>query len=82
MTFNKGRGFYEFVKRVIIQEYKEVILQDKITGDFFSGKEARDIVGIPEGRVTLSPKQAELDKYNGIVNSLKICYLLFNRFFK
>ena len=69
MTFQKGRGFYEFKKRVIIQEYKEIILQDKITGDFYSGSEARDIVGIPEGRVTLSPKQADLDKYHIFIQS-------------
>jgi hypothetical protein len=69
MTFKKGRGFYEFIKRVIIQEYKEIILQDKITGDFYSGSEARKIVGIPEGRVTLSPRQADLDKYNIFIQS-------------
>ncbi len=69
MTFKKGRGFYEFIKRVLIQEYKEVILQDKITGDFFSGSEAREIVGIPEGRVSFAPKEADLGKYNIFIQS-------------
>lgn len=69
MTFNKGRGFYEFIKRVLIQEYKEVVLQDKVTGDFYSGDEAREIVGIPEGRVSFSPNGADLNKYNIFIQS-------------
>ena len=69
MTFQKGRGFYEFIKRVLIQEYKEIILQDKITGDFYTGGEAREIVGIPEGRVSFAPNQADLNKYNIFIQS-------------
>jgi hypothetical protein len=48
-TFKKGRGFYEFTKRVKVQDYKEVILQDDATGDLFSGDKARQMAGIPIG---------------------------------
>jgi len=56
-TFKKGRGFYEFTKSVEIQDHKEVILQERATGDMFSGREAREILGLPGyGTVTVSPQ--------------------------
>lgn len=58
LTFKKGRGFYEFTKRVKVQDYKEVILMDNATGDLFSGEKAREIAGIPIG-VTASVKPGE-----------------------
>jgi hypothetical protein len=50
LTFRKGRGFYEFTKSVLVQSYKEVILQDRTTGEMFSGDKAREIAGIPIGK--------------------------------
>lgn len=47
--FSPGKGFYELTKTEEVQERKEVILQDKITGDMFSGKTAREMVGLPYG---------------------------------
>lgn len=49
VTFKPGRGFYEFTKRSTIQDYKEVILMDNVTGDLFSGDKAREMAGIPIG---------------------------------
>jgi len=49
LTFQTGRGFYEFTKRVKVQANKEVILQDLKTGDLFSGDKARQMAGIPLG---------------------------------
>src|SRR5574343_51712 len=49
ITFKKGRGFYQFTKRTMIQDYKEVILMNKMTGDLFNGDKAREIAGIPIG---------------------------------
>jgi hypothetical protein len=49
ITFKKGRGFYQFTKRTLIQDYKEVILMNKATGDLFNGDKAREIAGIPVG---------------------------------
>lgn len=47
--FRIGRGFYELTKTELVQERKEVILRDKVTGDMWSGKEARELLGIPYG---------------------------------
>lgn len=56
IEFKTGRGFYEFIKSVKVQHYKEIILQDKETGDFFSGEKARDIAKIPHGEdATVKP---------------------------
>ena len=56
IAFKIGRGFYEFTKSVKVQHHKEIILQDKVTGDFFSGDKARDIAKIPHGEdATVKP---------------------------
>lgn len=47
--FRTGRGFYELTKSETVQESKEVVLVDKSTGDMLTGKEARNIIGIPFG---------------------------------
>jgi hypothetical protein len=58
--FRKGRGFYQFTKRETIQENKEVVLRDKLTGDMFTGPEARIMIGLPYGeRGDISPKYFE-----------------------
>ena len=49
LIFSKGKGFYEFSKRSKIQDYKEIVLMDKATGDMFSGDDARTLMGIPVG---------------------------------
>jgi len=49
IVFKKGRGFYEFTKKVKVQSYKEVVLMNKKTGDMFNGDKAREIAGIPLG---------------------------------
>ena len=54
-SFVVGKGFYELSKRELVQERKEIVLQNK-AGDFFSGSAARDMVGLPFGeRGNLKP---------------------------
>lgn len=60
LDFKVGRGFYEFTKKVTVQAYKEIILMDKTTGDFYSGDKAREIAGIPVGvEARVSPESIE-----------------------
>jgi hypothetical protein len=57
VTFKKGRGFYQFTKSEEIQEKKEVVLRNKVTGDMFTGSEARNFIGLPFGtRGQIRPK--------------------------
>ena len=48
LTFAKGKSFYQFVSREIIQQYKKIVLMDR-TGDLYTGADARKVVGIPYG---------------------------------
>lgn len=48
IPFKEGNGFYEFNKSEEIQWYKEVVVQDRTTGDLYSGDAARDMVNLPK----------------------------------
>ena len=74
LKFEKGRGFYEFVKRdkkTKIQDYKEVILMDNTTGDLFSGDKARELAGIPIGR-TVDMQPTGVDGYTVFIQSTSV----------
>ena len=68
LPFKKGRGFYEFTKAETVQGYKEVIIQDKATGEMFSGDKAREILGIPSG-TTSRVRPEHLTRYRGFIQS-------------
>jgi len=81
VEYEKGRGFYELVrhgkKRYKVQPYKEIILMDRESGDFFTGSETRDILGLTPWRPksecvggvheSLPPNQ--IDKYRVFIQS-------------
>lgn len=68
LTFKKGRGFYEFIKSVKVQHYKEVVIERKATGDFFEGDQARELLGLPRGKdATVKPDR--LNDYRGFIQS-------------
>lgn len=70
LTFNVGRGFYQFTKSVKVQSYKEVVLMDKKTGDMYSGDRARELAGIPIGvDATVSPGKGNLVDYVCFIQS-------------
>ena len=66
--FRKGRGFYQFMKSELVQEHKEVVLRNKVTGDMFTGAEARNFIGLPFGeRGKIRPKY--FDDYEVYIQS-------------
>lgn len=70
LEFQKGRGFYEFTKREEIQEYKEVVAQNRNSGAIITGKRARSVLGIPEDRANVTPDpEAE---HTGFVQSTSV----------
>jgi len=71
LTFNKGRGFYEFTKTETIQGYKEVILMERATGDFYEGERARELLGLPVGE-SARVKPTSLEKYAVFVQSTSV----------
>lgn len=49
LIFRAGKGFYEFTKTETIQARKEIVLQNRTTGDLFAGNQARLMLGLPIG---------------------------------
>ncbi len=68
LHFKTGRGFYEFTKTETIQARKEVVLMERSTGDKFSGRKAREMLGLPEGD-SARIRPTMLDKYIVFVQS-------------
>lgn len=70
LSFQIGRGFYQFTKRVLVQDHKEVILVDKTTGDVFCGDQARRMAGIPVGITEkVKPDSDELENFECFIQS-------------
>ncbi len=46
IEFKRGRGFYELTKHETVQQYKEVIIQDRKTGEMFTGAQVRERLGL------------------------------------
>lgn len=68
IEFKVGRGFYQFTKRVKVQDHKEIILMNKLTGNFFTGNAARKLAGIPLG-VTANVSPESLPEYLVFIQS-------------
>ena len=73
LTFKKGRGFYEFTKTEDIQEYKEVVAQNRTTGVILYNEDARKVLGIPPGRCRCKPSSKE---WLGFVQSTSVNRML------
>lgn len=71
LEFKKGRGFYELTKTVKVQSHKEIILQDRKSGDFFTGTHARDLLGLPQDE-DASLKPLNLEKYKVFIQSTSV----------
>jgi len=72
ITFNKGRGFYEFIKPEIIQPQKEIVLMEKDTGNLFEGEVARHIAGIGKNEERSKIKPGDLPKYRIFIQSTSV----------
>lgn len=56
ITYYKGCAFYELVKNETVQASKNVAIQSKKDGKVYSGRDARDLLGLPHtGNVKLCP---------------------------
>jgi hypothetical protein len=45
-VFKTGRGFYELTKAETVQQYKEIIMQNRETGEMFTGMQVREKLGL------------------------------------
>lgn len=69
LNFRPGRGFYLLTKSEKVQGTKEVILRDKDTGDFYTGKKVREMLGLPVRDVDVRLRPVHLDQYDVFVQS-------------
>jgi hypothetical protein len=55
--YEKGKGFYQLTKdEKAIQDYKQIVLRDKKTGDIYGGDDSRGLLGFPsQGSVKVKP---------------------------
>lgn len=68
LTFKTGKGFCEFKRTETIQASKQIILQDRATGDLFSGARARALLGLPAGE-TVRIRPAHLTDYRVFIQN-------------
>lgn len=76
ITFKKGRGFYELSKAETVQQYKEVIMQDRETGEMFTGSQVRERLGLQpqseKGGVKERLHKADAEKFRVFVQSTSV----------
>ena len=68
LTFRTGRGFCEFKYTETIQASKEIILQNLATGEFFTGLQARVMLGLPLAE-TVRTRPIPLDGYRVFIQN-------------
>lgn len=52
----KGAAFYELTKTERVQDYKMIVVYDKVSGKYYGGVEARNMLSLPSfGEVKLKP---------------------------
>ncbi len=66
-TYRPGSAFYMLTKPEKVQAYKQVCLQEKVSGKVYSGQNARDILGLPDQEVKVSA--ADHDQYDIFLQS-------------
>lgn len=50
-----GSTYYQPVKKVIIQDYKNILLQDVATGQVYTSQDIRTLLGLPSQTATIDP---------------------------
>ena len=68
LIFRTGKGFCEFKRAETIQANKQIILQHIETGNFFTGSQARLMLGLPLGE-TIRIRPVHLDEYRVFIQN-------------
>lgn len=55
VKFVIGAGYYQFTKKELLRNGRTLLIREKGTNRIFGGKEARSILGIPDGEVQVTP---------------------------
>lgn len=71
IKYVSGNAYYEHVKKETIQASKSIAVRDRITGDVFVGYDARQLLGLPNHDVKVSPTK-DTDKWQIFVQSQSV----------
>lgn len=71
-----GSVYYQLVKPEDVQPVKEVAIRDPLTGEVFGGRDARRILGIPDGAGTVKVKPGHHGNFQVFVQSTSVNRLL------
>ena len=55
-----GNAYYQLTKRETIQAGKQILVREKATGNVYGGQEARDLLGLGQNTVNVTPSQNPL----------------------
>jgi hypothetical protein len=55
VKFVVGAGYYQFTKKELLRNGRTLLIREKNTNRVFGGKDARTILGIPDGEVQVTP---------------------------
>ena len=76
IEFKRGRGFYELTKSEKVQQYKEIIIQNRETGEMFTGAQVRIELGlkpqVEHGGITERLSSHDTKKYRVFVQSTSV----------
>lgn len=71
LTYKLGTAYYQLSKSEKIQDSKAIIVWDKETGYYYTGPEARSLIGLPDtGTVTVKP--GDMPRYEIFVQSMSV----------
>ena len=70
-AYKIGDWYYKLTKTETLQDSKMIIVKDHKTGEFYTGQDARDLLGLPHvGSVKIVP--GAINKYEVFVQSMSV----------
>jgi hypothetical protein len=72
LYFEKGKLYYELVKPVLVQGTKRIILQDRSTGKLYTGRWAREVLGLPTYDRDVKLSAIHLSRYRVFIQSTSV----------
>ena len=69
LRFERGKGYYELVKPVLVQGTKRIILLDRTTGKLYTGAWAREMLGLPTHDRDVKLNAVHLTRYRVFIQS-------------
>ena len=70
-SYVKGNTYYQLTKKEEVQPYKQVAVQNKVSGRVYTGTEARDLLQLPATTVNVKPESGA-SKFNIFIQSTSV----------